>query len=123
MSTTLKSASIVCTTVGVDGSAVASETITPALHGKLFAVKIDHSAGQAATTDTTISHNGLTLLTIANSATDVTSYPRALVNKSDGSAYTAELVDYFYIGGNVTVSIAQADSAETTTVTIYVIED
>ena len=120
---TLANCTLVLTASGADGSATASGTFGAYLKGKVHAIYVNHSAGQAVTTDLSIKFGDLTILTVANSATDAAFYPRVLVCATDGSAYTAEFVDYFYVDGYPTATLAQADDTETTTLTIYVIED
>src|SRR6185436_15560740 len=103
------------TTTGSDGSATGSGAL-PSFSGFLLDFFFDHSAGQAATTDVTIAHPVFgNVLVASNSATD-TYYP-VLVNAKDatGTAISGVYVN-LPVDDALTVSIAQADNNETTTV-------
>lgn len=93
------------------------------LNGRLLAVHLNFSAGMAATCDTTITRTSdgampvETLLTISNSATDAWYRPRVAVQSTAG-ANIVGATDTFEIDGYLTVSLAQATTTETVTVTV-----
>ncbi len=118
----IETSQVIVATAGVDGSAAGSGTIPAKFQGKLLAVRIDYSAGQPNTTDVTLTNNGYTIMSKASSLTDSQHFPRVNIAGDDG-AVVAGLYDYFYVSGQIGVTIAQADDAETVTVTVTVLNE
>jgi hypothetical protein len=97
-----------------------SHKITGAVH----AVYVRYNdSPPAATTDVTVATAGtspyvpaITILSIANAATDVLKYPRIQVCNTSGSALTMDgtriLTDKIVIDDGVTVTIAQANTGD-----------
>lgn len=120
----IRQKSVVVTTTGSDGSAEGTGYTEP-ICGKILAVHLDFSSGQAATTDTTITTTKAPVRTIhveTDSATDVWRQPRIPVHDTAETALTYDgtrpIVDTIPIADIVKVAVAQADNNETVTVTI-----
>lgn len=106
---------------GGAGAATANSTTTIPLRGKVHAIHVKYNdAPPAGTTDVTVATLGasprvpvITLLSISNSATDVTKYPRAQVCGTDGAALTLDgtriAFDKIAIDDNIKITIAQAN--------------
>jgi hypothetical protein len=114
---------LVLTTTGSAGSAVATGTIPVPTPGVLHAVTIDYHASAPATTDVTIKDgnaSGATLVTIANTNTDFTLTPVGKTNKDNawGAGTTAAGAVVFHDG--IYIDVAQCD-ALTAAVTITVV--
>ena len=109
---------------GVAGSATANASSNHKLQGKVHAVYVKYNdAPPAGTTDVTVATVGaaphvpaITILSIANAATDVLKYPRVQVHGTDGAALTMDgtriLTDKIAIDDSVKVTITQADAAD-----------
>ena len=114
------------TTAGSDGSATGSGTTGKPITGRIVAVHLDYSAGQAATTDVTITATSpdATVLVRSNSATDGWFYPHTPANlASDASAISGGVVMGVPVDGYVSVAIDDADDGETVTVTLMVADE
>lgn len=108
---------------GVAGSATANASSIK-LRGKIHAVYVKYNdSPPAGTTDVTVATVGtspyvpsITILSIANSATDALYYPRIQVHTTAGAALTMDgtriLTDKIAIDDSVKVTIAQADAAD-----------
>ena len=114
------SESVTVTTAG-GGAGTSTGSGTLDLRGRILSIDLNHSAG-AATTDTTIAGPGTaeTIWTLVNSVTDKTIRPRAVVVDNANAAIT-NAWDYFDVDGTVTVSLAQANIADTLTATFHVL--
>lgn len=109
----LKRKTAVITTTGSAGSATGSATIAvPNGIARLVAVDIDFGA-VPATTDTTIAADRGTVLTVTNSNTDKTYYPRVPVQVAAGTDLAGRGEEPPIVEGTVTVSLAQADALAT----------
>jgi hypothetical protein len=109
----LKRVTLPITTTGSAGSATGS-AVTPVPNGvaRLIAVDIDFGA-VPATTDTTIAADRGTVLTVTNSNTDKTYYPRVPVQVAAGTDLAGRGEEPPIVEGTVTVSLAQADALAT----------
>lgn len=103
------------TTTGSAGSASGDTTVEfPIPFGFIDAIELDYHGSAPATTDVTVTEvdtDGLeqTVLSVSNSNTDGTYYPRHTLHLgSDGS----ELAQYgpFVVEGKLKVSVAQSDA-------------
>lgn len=106
---------------GGAGAATANNTTTIPLRGKVHAVYIKYNdVPPAGTTDVTVATLGtsprvpaITLLSIANAATDVMKYPRVQVHGTDGAALTLDgtriAFDKIAVDDHIKVTIAQAN--------------
>jgi len=113
--------------VGADGVATATGTSSIRASGVLWALQVKYNdSPPAGTTDLTVKTKGsnppsVTLLSIANAATDGMFFPRMDTSKaSDGSALTSNdalipIEDY------VQVVIAQANAADNVDVWLYLV--
>lgn len=114
------------TTTGVDGSATGEgQTVAPVV-GRVLAVHLNYSAGQAATTDVTLATLEApvqTVLVKSNTATDAWYFPRvALHDAADAAAVTYDGTNEIYesqpVCDVIKATIAQADGSETVDITI-----
>lgn len=100
------------TTTGSAGSATGSTTTVEFPPGTLLeCVKIDYHASAPATTDLTITEaEGLQrdVLTLTDTNTDGTYYPRHGEHDPDGTAGSG--VGHFVIEGALTIALAQSDA-------------
>lgn len=111
----------IITTTGSDGSATASARSSRVESGRVVAVHLNYSAGQAATTDVTLTAGtpAQTVLVVSNNATDGWYYPHTPAHlASDGSVVSGGTVLGVPVEGYINVSAAQADNGETVTVTL-----
>ena len=107
----LKRKNVAITTTGSAGSATGSGTIAvPNGVARLVAVDVDFGS-VPATTDTTITADRGTVLTITNSNTDKTYYPRVPVQTSAGADVVGRAEEAPVVEGTLTISLAQADAA------------
>lgn len=102
-------------TTGADGSASGSNTSHKFQPGTMLeAIQIDyHASAPGATTDITVTEaDGLerTLLSVTNSATDGTYYPRHGTHDTDGSDSSG--ADLFIVEGALTVSVAGCNALD-----------
>lgn len=108
---------------GGAGTATANAS-SAKLRGKIHAVYVKYNdSPPAGTTDVTVATVGtspyvpaITILTLANAATDTLKYPRVQVHGTDGTALTMDgtriLTDKIAIDDSVKVTIAQANDAD-----------
>src|SRR3990167_7534703 len=100
---------------GADGVATANTDSAIVLRGAVLGLYVRYNdSPPAGTTDITIATKGsrapaLTLLTIANAATDGWFWPRVQVHTTAGAAITATY-DYAAIDDKINVNIAQANA-------------
>lgn len=98
------------TTTGSAGSATG--TATTYLNGaRLVGVGVDYAAGQPATADLTITNDGRTILTLANTSTDVVVLPRVPVQDAVGANISGRGEEPPLLDGTVTIALAQANAA------------
>lgn len=119
---TIKTITVVLTTVGAAGSAVDSEVTDP-VFGWFLDAYLDYHASAPATTDVTITQTGHAdaLLTVANNATDGRYAPRQALCTRAGAAIT-DSHDLIPVNGTLTVAAAQSDAlTAAVTVTIRVL--
>lgn len=121
----IRQKSVTVTTTGADGSAVGTG-YTEVIVGKILALYLDYSSGQANTTDVTITTTAAPVRTIhteTDSATDVWRQPRIPVHDVAETALTYDgthpIVDLIPVSDTIKVAVAQADNNET--VTVYVL--
>lgn len=111
--------------VGADGVATANATTTTPIVGLVVAVHVAYlGSPPAGTTDATVatsgtSHPAMTILALANAATDGWFFPRADACQTNGTATTTynELIP---IHDFVTVTIAGANAADYITIYLMV---
>lgn len=112
---------VTVTTTGSDGSATGTGA-TGHVRGNILAIHLDYSAGQAATTDVTIATTTApvrTVLVRTSSATDGWFYPRVQVQDTAAANIAGEYTP-IPVDDSLTVTIAEADNAETVIVTVLV---
>lgn len=121
----IRQKSVTVTTSGADGLATGTGVIS-SVNGRIEAIYLDYSAGQAATSDVTIATAHAPVRTIhteTNSATDVWRQPRIPVHDTAETALTYDgtnpIVERIPVADDISVSVAQADDGET--VTVYVL--
>jgi len=111
---------IVCS--GSDGSATGTGASSVPINGKLLAIHLNHSTG-AVTSDVTVATTQAptqTLTSKANSVTDGWFYPVVQSTGAvDGAAVSGAYAP-LYLDDYVTVSVAQANGAQTLDVTLLV---
>jgi len=111
---------------GSAGSATGSGQTTEPVNGLLMGVYLDYSASSAATGDVTLAtaSPAVTLLAVANNATDGVYLPRALVvdTAAAGVTYdgTNEVYDALPVDDYVNVTLAGMNDGDTVTVTLWV---
>ncbi len=111
--------------VGATGTGDATSYGTsPRVHGKIHAVYVKYNESPpAGTTDVTIATLGtspsvpaITILSLANAATDALKYPRVQVHGTDGVALTTDgtriLTDKIAVDDAIKVTIAQANDGD-----------
>lgn len=109
----LKRINLPITTTGSAGSAAGSATAgVPGGVARLIAVDIDFNASAPATTDTTIAADRGTILTVTNSATDKTFYPRVPVQVAAGTDLAGRGEEPPIVEGTVTVSLAGSNALD-----------
>lgn len=113
--------------VGEDGSATATGTSTMPYSGFIWAIQVKYNdSPPAATTDITVKTKGsnppsITLLAVANGATDGIYYPRADGSKpADGTALSTNS-QMIAIEDYIQVVIAQANAADNVDVWLYLV--
>jgi hypothetical protein len=109
------------TTTGTNGSASGSATVN-SVNGRIVAIYLDYT-NQPNTTDVTIATSAApikTILTRSNSGTDGWFYPRVLLQDTSAADLTT-VYDTIPVDGNITVSVAQGDSAAT--LAFYILVD
>lgn len=107
---------------GGAGTATATATTQIPIDGEILAVHLAYlDAPPAATCDVTLVEGGVTpsqtILSIANAATDGWFYPMAQAKNTAGTDLTG-MGRELYVGGNLTLTIAQANDADGVTATI-----
>jgi len=109
--------------VGDNGVATSSASTTHPVIGKVLAVYLRYNdSPPAATTDVSVATTGtdipgaITLLSIANSATDAWYYPRNLTETNDGTDITYDgtrkVYEPYVIHDKVIVTINQANAGD-----------
>lgn len=108
---------------GGAGVATANATSSIIIKGRVLSVYIEYlGTPPAGTTDATVATAGVsalpavTIVTLANAATDIVKYPRVGVHKTDGTNATYDgtnqIFEPQYIHDKVTVTIAGANDAD-----------
>ena len=116
---------ITMTTVGADGSAVATRKVNVQHAGYITHIGVDYSAGQASTTDILLKEddeNGATLFTRTSSATDIAigAVGRPGIDEAAGaSAATDGMAGGWFFKSGFYIDIAQGDSAETVVFNVW----
>lgn len=121
----MRKVQLVVPTAGVDGSATGSATTERPYSGRVVMVNLDYSATQAATTDVTITASDptVTILSKANSATNsLHSIKMAVHLNTTAATISNEYVEGVPLDGYINVAVAQADDAESVTVTLWIAE-
>jgi hypothetical protein len=111
--------------VGANGSAAGTVTTEFPIIGTIRAIHIDHSASGAATTDVviaTVNTPSIAILTVTDNATDGWYHPSVMLHDNAAAAVTYDGTNEIYVPVSVVdaikVTVAQANSAQTVTVTI-----
>ena len=104
---------IAVSTTGSAGSAAGS-TVRALPQSTLVAIYFDFHASAPSTTDTIVSAPGnpaaLTILTLTNVNTDGWYYPRVQDHDNAGAAVTGSYSEPPIHGGNLDITLAQADA-------------
>lgn len=99
---------IVITTAGGAGVATGTGNVgVPA--SRLLAVDLDYTS-QPATTDVTVTCNGVTLLSVANANADKRVYPRVAVQDTSGANIAGRGEEPPIVDGTVDIAVAQGDA-------------
>ena len=103
--------------VGANGVATANADSTQPVSGWVLAVRVTYNDSPPGTTDATVATKGaspappsLTILSLANNATDGWYYPR--IEQSEITGEGAGRYDYPYIHDALTITIAQANAGD-----------
>ena len=105
---------------GGAGVATATGQSEP-IQGKILKVYVDYQdSPPAGTTDFTLSDEAdpasESIISISNAATDITVYPRRVVELNDGTDITYdgtnEVYDYYVVHGRLEATIAQANNGD-----------
>ena len=115
---------------GADGVATATGYSGGPVAGRVLAVHVDYLDSPPATTDLTLSDAGdpaaESILSLVNQATDIKIYPRRLVETNDGTDLTYDGTRKVYephvVHGRLKAVIAQANAADSCTVTVWIEE-
>jgi hypothetical protein len=106
---------------GGAGAATATATTQIPIDGEILAVHLAYLGTPPVTTDVTLVEGGVTpsqtILSIANAATDGWFYPMAQAKNTSGTDITG-MGRELYVGGNLTLTIAQANDTNGVTATI-----
>lgn len=116
--------SVSVTTTGSAGAATGTATTEP-INGELVAVRIDYHASAPNTTTVDLDEVGgaaRKLLDKAGSATDVTHYPRVLMQGNTGSDLTGIYERYALAGRAVRVTVAASDALTAAVVVTLLVE-
>lgn len=120
----VRTAKIVVTTAGSDGSATGTAYSDKPLNGELYAIYVDwHADAPAGTSDITITvdsddnHPAVTLYAKTNSVTDAWVYPVVQSTGTDGSAVSGAY-QHILVAGRVKAVVAQSN-ALTACATVY----
>jgi hypothetical protein len=119
----IRTAKIVVTTAGSDGSAEGSGQSTPIV-GEVLRFHLDYE-DQPATVDVTIteSSTGTVLLDKESSNTDANFYPRAGAQTTAGVALTFDATEPvpvpIPVSGHLEMAVEQGDDEATITATVY----
>lgn len=111
---------------GSAGSATGSGRTTEPVNGLVMGVYLDYSASAAATGDVSIAtvSPAVTVLSVANNATDGLYLPRVAARDTAGAVVTFDGTNEIYepipVTDYVTVSLAQMNDGDTVTVTLWV---
>ena len=114
--------------VGSDGSATATAHSSH-VSGKVLAVHVDYvDSPPGATTDFTLSDENdpasEAIVSLTDQATDIKIYPRRVTEQNDGTdiLYVAgeEVYEPYVVHGRLEATIAQANAADSVTVTVWI---
>ena len=115
---------------GGAGAATATGTSTP-VHGRVLKVYVNYQGSPpAGTTDFTLSDESdpasESIISLSNTATDQTVYPRRVTELNDGTDITYdgtnEVYDYYVVHGRLEATIAQANDDDYVDVTVWLEE-
>lgn len=112
------------TTTGSAGSAAGTDSraVTDGT-ARLIAVDLDyHPSAPAGTTDVTITSNGKAILTVTNSATDKTYYPRVPVQTAAGADIASRLEEAPIVLKDITVAVAQSNALAPAVTATFILE-
>lgn len=108
------------TTTGSSGSATGTATTEGLVYGVVAEVRFDFHASAPATTDTTLSEvDGATLLTLTNTATDVTLVPHLQACDAVGALIPGVYLPRVVCGRRLRISVAGCN-ALTAAVVAYI---
>ena len=101
-----------------------SETISD-VFGKILSVTIDYDGSALATTDVTLADDkSQSIVSISNSNTDTTIYPRTAATNSSGGNFTYDgskpVPVKFPVYGSLTATVAQNTAGLVTTIIVIV---
>ena len=114
------------TCVGADGVAAVT-AYSPHIQGKIHAVNVAYVGDDPATTDVTLSDENdpasEAIISLTDNATDIKIYPRRITEKNDGTdiLYVTgeEVFDYFIVHGRLELVVAQANTGDVITATVW----
>jgi len=125
----VRTAKIIVTTTGADGSATGTAYSDKPLNGELYALRVDWHADAPATSDITITvdsddnHPAVTLYAKEDAKTDLWVYPVVQSTDTAGAGVTG-VYQHILVTGRVKVVVAGADALTAcATVYLYLKED
>jgi hypothetical protein len=115
----LRKESVAVTATGSAGAATGSANTDRELHGYIYAMHLDFTAGISTTTDITLTQASpsLTILQLNNYYTDTWFYPA--VQQTDSSGAGTSTYEKTLVQDAVDISVSQTISGAVGTVTIY----
>ena len=115
----IKKTRVTVTTVGGDGVATGTGVTEVVIKGRIVRVDINfHASAPAGTTDLTLAQTNedqaANIVSLTDTATDVTIYPTVQLTDNGGTGRTLEgsepLVDYYPVSDTLTATVAQSNA-------------
>lgn len=115
----LRKESVTVTATGTDGVATGSASTDRELHGYIYALHLDFTAGISSTTDISLTQASpsLTILDLSDYYTDTWYYP--VVQQTDSAGSGTSTYEKTLVQDTVDIAVGQTTSGIVGTVTIY----
>jgi len=129
----IKKTRVSVTTTGSAGSATGSAVTEDVIKGRIVRVDVNfHASAPGATTDLTLAQTNedqaANIVSLTDTATDVTVYPTVQLTDNAGGARTLDgtrpLVDYYPVSDTLTATVSQSDAlTDAAVLEVYYEED
>jgi len=115
----LRQEQVTVSATGAAGAATGSGSTDGMVHGRVFAVYVDYTAGITETTDLTLTQASpsMTVLVLADNATDGWYYPTVQVHSTSGS--TRAWYQSVLVADQIDIEVGESTSGTVATVTVY----